>query len=691
MGAGRAAEQLAGLLVASRGSTPFTLAVDAGWGTGKSSLMRLVDARLGETPGVQTVWYNAWTSTGDDALEGLIKSVLTGFDKRVLRRGLDRVTRHRSLIKVLRALTLLIAGPLGIAAMTDELWKSMNLDAKTRNDMRESIRDLVQDWADGDPQLTEQRTLVVFIDDLDRCSEETVLAVCEAAKIYLDVPGISFVIGCDRSAMAPNGLLRDMSPDAAAFMEKIFQTSYRIPVTDSEGIQEYVRWCAETAGISRYLDAGLTDLLIERSGRNPRCIKRLVNGFVLEATLNPMWREFGPGGVIRTLLLQYFYPDFFRMMTAPSGASDGDVVTEFRTYRELRTAVRSPAEDILPDVHDRFEVFVAAHDGVLPRTDRNQWRPGLLPELEQQLPSGFPALAVDPAFNSLIDELMGLPESAELVRRLRQGAPDRSLATAPTAWRPDGTGGLPDYPDPYTAYPPPAYGVPAYGQQGGYGVPAYGQQGGYGVPGYGQQDGYGVPAYGQQGGAYGLTFDQQGGYGVPAYGQQGAPIPAQHSPQVLGRQPSGGQPPARPVPPPDLPFAGMDILWIDDHPGNNERVSVRLTAYGAVVREISDEEEADREIALREPTLIISGASRDGDADADAGLHHVLRLQRDGTYTGPVIFFTGRVTPEREAVSALLDAVGITNDPERLHALVHVVARRLRRAARELGLRPFRP
>ncbi|MGA5562293.1 P-loop NTPase fold protein [Streptomyces platensis] len=36
LGAGRAARRLAGLLVASRASTPFTLAVDAGWGMGKS-------------------------------------------------------------------------------------------------------------------------------------------------------------------------------------------------------------------------------------------------------------------------------------------------------------------------------------------------------------------------------------------------------------------------------------------------------------------------------------------------------------------------------------------------------------------------------------------------------------------------------------------------------------------------------
>ncbi|SCK49751.1 P-loop NTPase fold protein [Streptomyces sp. WMMB 322] len=95
LGARDPAAQLAKLLVDSRRSTPLTLAVDAGWGTGKSSLMRLVDTELTQVHGVRTVWYNAWTSTGADVLEGLIKSVLMRFDKRVLRRTVPAHLRPR--------------------------------------------------------------------------------------------------------------------------------------------------------------------------------------------------------------------------------------------------------------------------------------------------------------------------------------------------------------------------------------------------------------------------------------------------------------------------------------------------------------------------------------------------------------------------------------------------------------------
>jgi len=199
--------------------------------------------------------------------------------------------------------TTVAAGPLGVAGLVDELRRGLSVNSQARNEMREAIGALVQEWSET-AEFRPRRLLVVFIDDLDRCSEETVLAVCEAVKVYLDVPGLAFVIGCDRSALAPNGLLRDPSPAASAFMERIFHTSYRIPVADQQDVRQYIDRCARAVGIDRLLDERLTTLLAERSAGNPRRIKRLVNGFVLEATLNPTWEDFRtvrprPGRTVR--------------------------------------------------------------------------------------------------------------------------------------------------------------------------------------------------------------------------------------------------------------------------------------------------------------------------------------------------------------------------------------------------------
>ncbi|PJJ04101.1 KAP-like P-loop domain-containing protein [Streptomyces sp. 2333.5] len=587
LGTGRAARQLAGLLVASRASTPFTLAVDAGWGMGKSTLMRLVDAELAQAPEVHTVWFNAWSSTATDALEGLIKSVLMRFDRRVLRRGLQRLSERRALLRAARALTTLAAGPLGVAGLVDELWKSLSVDSQARNEMRGAIGDLVQEWSQTDG-LRPRRLLVVFIDDLDRCEEEVVLKVCEAVKVSLDVPGLAFVIGCDRSALAPNGLLRDLSPAASAFMEKIFQTSYRIPVADQQGVREYIGRCARSAGIDHILDERLTTLLAERSARNPRRIKRLVNGFVLEATLNPMWDDFPPEAVVRTLLLQYFYPDFYRMVAGAPGAGTGDVIAEFRTYRQVRRLLRTP--DPLPAAElPAVTRFLREHD--LPEQDMEP-REQTLSRLERQLPSGFPEMVTDQEFTSLLDGLVALDRSAELLRRLREGA------ELPADVQPE--------PAPYVATA--ASHVPS--------------------PGF---DPY-VSTAGSR--------VSSSGYGAP-------PAARTEAPGALLR--------------------GVNILWVDDCPSNNVPLAGRLRAAGAVVRNAEDSEAADAALAVEPPTLIVSDIDRG--SNPREGLEHIGRVRREGRFTGPVIFYTGRVTPERRSVADELQA-HLTNSAAEVERLV---------------------
>jgi hypothetical protein len=424
LSAGQAALQLSALLLASRRSTPFTLAVDASWGMGKSSLMRLVDTKLRETRGVHTVWYNAWSSTGADVLEGLIKSVLAQFDRNVLRRALRRVSQGGGLVKAARALSLLAAGPLGVGGLVDELWRSLSVDAAARNDMREALRQLVAEWTAAPPGGAPGRLLVVFIDDLDRCSEQTVLALCEALKVYLDVSGLAFVIGCDRDAMSPDGMLGNLAPAGTAFMEKVFQTSYRIPAPGSRDIENYVLWCAERAGIAYLLDPQLVELLGYRAARNPRRVKRLVNGLLLEAHLNPIWAGISTEAVIRTLLLQYLYSDFYTLMTRPGGSGfEGYAAHEFRGYLAVRALLRSESR-WSPAEHGRV-VRLLGHYGVpVSPTADPAARPVALAALEGALPDGFPALAADPAFLSLLDGLLGLGESEVVLQRLRHGLED---------------------------------------------------------------------------------------------------------------------------------------------------------------------------------------------------------------------------------------------------------------------------
>ena len=87
LGFDKVAADLADMVLASRGATPFTLGIEAEWGMGKSSLMGRLQGCLEQEPGVETLWFNAWTAGEGDVLEGLIRSVLEHMDPNILRRA----------------------------------------------------------------------------------------------------------------------------------------------------------------------------------------------------------------------------------------------------------------------------------------------------------------------------------------------------------------------------------------------------------------------------------------------------------------------------------------------------------------------------------------------------------------------------------------------------------------------------
>lgn len=392
LGVSEIAASLVSLITASRASAPFTVAIDAGWGMGKSSLMRLMQARLAAEE-VPTVWFNAWTS-GPDALEVLIKSVLLRFDRNVVRRAYHRLVRRRRVVLVGRLVLAVSLGLLGLRRLVDGIWAQLSADAKARDEIRDVVREMALEWVSQGG--TGGRQLVVFIDDLDRCSAQVVLTVCEAIKLYLDVPGLVFVIGCDQVALGRN-LRNDDSTSARAaeYLEKIVQVNYRAPVADADRSRWLVEGYLQRAGTSELFGEHLTTLLVVRAKRNPRRIKRLLNSFVLEYHLNARWQVFGAPVLLRIILLQHFYPEFHQLLAWPDGR---DPVPEFLGYVTVRDEVRRG------EVPSEHHLFISLGVAPLAAGDDGDGR-AAVERLEQELPVSYPALAADHEFVSLIREL----------------------------------------------------------------------------------------------------------------------------------------------------------------------------------------------------------------------------------------------------------------------------------------------
>ncbi|WAL67387.1 P-loop NTPase fold protein [Amycolatopsis cynarae] len=406
------ARNLADLILASRDTAPFTLAIDAGWGMGKSSLLRQLARVLEADPAVSTVWFNAWTSERASAVEGLIKSVLLSFDRNVIRRSVRGVLRRTHVVGALRAAALVTSSFLGLRQVVDAVWEALAVDAKSRNEIRDVVRSMAEAWLAKGGSAAGRRLLVVFIDDLDRCSDERIVEVCEAIKLYLDVPGLVFVLACDQAVLwqaVGRSTGNETVTAGLRYLEKIIQINYPIPPASSVLTQRLVDGYVVRSGTAHLFDDAMKKLLIERTGRNPRRIKRVINSFVLEHHLNRAWDELGADNLVKIILLQHFYPQFYGMLLSFETA---DPVRHFLDYHAFRQLVKQGGER---DVATWRRLFTES--GLKP-PDEDASLPELgarMAELEQELPLIFPELATDKEFVSLVHSL---PSSSSQWRRL---------------------------------------------------------------------------------------------------------------------------------------------------------------------------------------------------------------------------------------------------------------------------------
>lgn len=142
------------------------------------------------------------------------------------------------------------------------------------------------------------KPLVVFIDELDRCSSDEVVSTLEAIRTFLDVEGAVYVVAADQQVL--ERALRESArqstpPDAinpyysagSAYLDKIFQYQFSVPPVRTRGLWDFASELTEGLdGVWKEVDRQqVISVLIPTHVRSPRRVKRLLNGFVLSYRL----------------------------------------------------------------------------------------------------------------------------------------------------------------------------------------------------------------------------------------------------------------------------------------------------------------------------------------------------------------------------------------------------------------------
>ena len=88
--------------------------------------------------------------------------------------------------------------------------------------------------------------LVVFIDELDRCTPDTVLDIFEAIRLFLYVPGTTFIIGADERLVsyAVKTKYKDIPGHdidiSKEYLEKLVQYPVKIPQLNEQEVKQYI-------------------------------------------------------------------------------------------------------------------------------------------------------------------------------------------------------------------------------------------------------------------------------------------------------------------------------------------------------------------------------------------------------------------------------------------------------------------
>lgn len=257
-------------LIHDADGAPISIGISGGWGAGKSSLVRMVELQLFAPQETTTrkyavVTFNPWLYQGfEDARTALLQIV---GDAVLAKAASDvpLVKKAQSLIRRINfmrliqlggevAATLITGVPVGLlskaveagatalqdGSASDGIEAAKSLPGAAKGLLNEakpiSLPQEIQAFRDSlEEILTElDITLVIFVDDLDRCLPKTAIATLEAIRLLLFLKRSAFVIAADndfiRGAVkvhfAGTGINDDISTN---YLDKLIQVPLRVP------------------------------------------------------------------------------------------------------------------------------------------------------------------------------------------------------------------------------------------------------------------------------------------------------------------------------------------------------------------------------------------------------------------------------------------------------------------------------
>jgi len=255
---------------------PATIGIFGDWGSGKSSLIKMITEELESEENILILDFNGWLfESYDDAKSALMETIVgelvqkTPLEKKIEVRPLAlqilrKINWLRLGSKVIQyGVTAATTGGMGaiIPAMTDlpgivkgvgKLFEDVDtekaeelLQQETKQSISRNIRSFRNEFGELIMK-SGFSAVIVTIDDLDRCLPNTIIETLEAIRLFLYVSKTAFILGADERLVkyAVRSRFPELPGDRTDvgrdYLEKLIQYPVRIPSMTRTDTENYV-------------------------------------------------------------------------------------------------------------------------------------------------------------------------------------------------------------------------------------------------------------------------------------------------------------------------------------------------------------------------------------------------------------------------------------------------------------------
>jgi hypothetical protein len=228
----------------------FVLAIDNKWGTGKTTFVKMWRQHL-INEGYETLYFNAWAN---DFQEEVIVAFLSELEelKGQASQKYDTLLKKsaRFFTKVGPAVAKGVAAKaIGqdavsdiVEAATEFALEELEVNIAAFTEKKKGIEDFRKALADFVAKIDNEKPVVFFIDELDRCNPHYSVKVLERVKHFFNVHGIVFVLSIDKEQLESSikGYYGSDHINAKEYLRRFIDLEYQIPKPNKQMFIEYL-------------------------------------------------------------------------------------------------------------------------------------------------------------------------------------------------------------------------------------------------------------------------------------------------------------------------------------------------------------------------------------------------------------------------------------------------------------------